>query len=106
MYTNYFAFTNLIKQTFLFSFSTNKLNLRLIRASQYFFQFSFDVRHKSNRLHIVSNVLFKFAAVQFDSLDDESNVLNDINDFIVDVEIQTIDKLTQQVVRKRNNVAQ
>ena len=42
-------------------FFVNKLNLRLMRASIYLFQFTFDIRHKLNVYYIVSNALFKLS---------------------------------------------
>ena len=36
-------------------------NIRLVRTSQYFFQFSLDVRHKSSKNNIVSNALSRLS---------------------------------------------
>ena len=76
MYIDYSATTFIIQQIKLFISFVNKLNLRLMRASIYLFQFIFDIRHKFDAHHIVSNVFFKL------SIDDSkwlsSSVLNDV----------------------------
>ena len=38
---------------------TNKLNLRLIRVFHYIQRFNLNIRHKSKKQHIVSNILFR-----------------------------------------------
>lgn len=59
VFINHSAITSIIKQTKLSSSNTNKLNLRLIRASIYLSQFDMNVRHKSDKLHVVSDALFR-----------------------------------------------
>ena len=49
MYTNYLITVSIVKQINLISFLINKLNLRLIKASQYLSQFKFDIRYKSDK---------------------------------------------------------
>src|SRR6266480_4174016 len=44
----------------LISFSTDKLNLCLVRASQYCFQFHIDIQHCFNQLNTVLNTLSHF----------------------------------------------
>src|SRR5436190_21475702 len=41
----------------LTSSSMNKLNLHLVRASQYCFQFHIDIQHHSDQLNIISDTL-------------------------------------------------
>lgn len=57
VYIDHFVSVSIVKQYFLTSTNTNKLNLRLVRASQYLFAFELDVRHKSDKQNIVSNAL-------------------------------------------------
>ena len=59
IYTNHDVSIEIIKQINLFIFSTDKLNLRLIRASEYIQRFSLTIRHKSEKFHIVSDALSK-----------------------------------------------
>lgn len=57
IYTDHSAMTSIVKQTELSSNSTDKLNLRLVRASTYLPQFRLDVRHKPGKQHIVPDAL-------------------------------------------------
>src|SRR5205814_3599772 len=56
-----------MKQMTLISFFTDKLNLYLVRTSQYCFQFHINVQHHSDQLNIISDTL--------------SHLLNKITDF-------------------------
>lgn len=49
--------TSIVKQIKLTSFSTDKLNLRLIRASQYLSQFNLNVRYCLDKIHLMSDAL-------------------------------------------------
>src|SRR5436190_1885869 len=46
-----------MRQMILISFFTDKLNLCLIRASQYCFQFYINIQHCSDQLNIILNML-------------------------------------------------
>ena len=59
IYTNHFAIVSIVKQINLSSLSIDKLNLRLIKASQYLSQFKLNIRHKPDKQHIVLDALFK-----------------------------------------------
>ena len=62
------------QQISLITSSTDKLNLRLIRVSKYIQKFSLQIRHKSEKLNIVSNALFRLFSVKseiFDNINDE-----------------------------------
>jgi hypothetical protein len=56
IFTDHSALTEIVKQTSLTSANTNKLNLRLIRAFQYLSTLSIEIRMKSERFHVISNV--------------------------------------------------
>ena len=59
IYTNHFVAVFISRQiTFTIS-SNDKLNLRLMRVSQYLFDFNLSVRHKIDKTNVMSNVLFK-----------------------------------------------
>ena len=62
IYTNHDAALNIAKQINLSTFSIDKLNLRLIRVSNYIQRFFLIIRHKSNKLHIVSDALFRLVS--------------------------------------------
>ena len=61
IYMNHEAFLTIVKQISLSTFSTDKLNLRLVRASNYIQRFELVIKHKSNKLHLVSNALFRLS---------------------------------------------
>ena len=41
----------------------DKLNLRLVRAFQYLFEFNLNMRHKLNKFNVVLNTLSKFERI-------------------------------------------
>ena len=49
IYIDHDATLNIAKQTSLFIIFTNKFNLRLIKAFDYFQRFNLNIRHKSNK---------------------------------------------------------
>ena len=58
IYTNYNVVLRITKQITLTTSSTNKLNLRLIRASNYIQRFrNIEFRYKLDLRYIVSNIL-------------------------------------------------
>jgi hypothetical protein len=57
IWTDHSTTVQITKQMTLSSSSTDKLNLRLVRASQYCSQFCLDVRHRPGRLNIVPDAL-------------------------------------------------
>lgn len=63
--TNHSAIIDLMKQqqsSIIAINSTIKINVRLIRVSQFLRQFRLNVRHKSSKEHIVSDALSRLAA--------------------------------------------
>jgi hypothetical protein len=83
--------TNIVKQITLFFLLINKLNLRLVRVSQYFLQFSLNVRYYIRRLHTISNALFKLFAFENKHNKNKLLILDKIDNFVISVE--TITKL-------------
>lgn len=57
IYTDYSAAVLISRQTTLITSSTDKLNLRLVRASQYLSSFNLAVRHKAGKSNIVPDTL-------------------------------------------------
>ena len=57
IWTDHSATVQIMKQMTLTSSSTDKLNLRLVQASQYCSQFCLDVRHRPGRLNVVPDAL-------------------------------------------------
>ena len=79
IYTNHSTIVSIFKQTTLITFNIDKLNFRLIRASQYLSNFNIVIRHKSNK----SNVIFDVLSKLFDKLSTQSNVIDKIEIFDV-----------------------
>ena len=60
IWINYFIIIQIMRQMTLISFFTDKLNLCLVRVSQYCFQFCINVWHHSDQLNIILNMLSCF----------------------------------------------
>ena len=65
IFTNHAVIAEIVNQIFLITINTNKLNLRLIRVSQFFFTFFIKIKIKFDKFYVVSNVLsrLKFIAI-------------------------------------------
>jgi hypothetical protein len=61
IYTDHGANVGIAKQTSLTTSSTEKLNLRLVRASEYLQRFTLDIRHKPGKANYVSDALSRLA---------------------------------------------
>ena len=61
VYIDHSAAIFISKQTTLNIINTNKLNLRLIRVSQYLSTFNLELRHKANKSNVVSDALFRLS---------------------------------------------
>jgi len=62
IHTDHGANVGIVKQTSLSTTSTEKQNLRLVRASEYLQRFNLDVRHKPGKQHIVPDALSRLAS--------------------------------------------
>ena len=79
IYTNHSAITSIAKQTSLFSSNTNKLNNRLIRASQYLAQFDINMRYKPGKHHLVPDALSQLPVLSR-IMDPRSNILDGLTE--------------------------
>ncbi len=95
IFTNHFAIAEIIKQTFLISFNTNKLNLRLIQTSQYLFVLSIDIKIKFDKFHIISNVLLRLFSIvnKKKFVDNDDEIFEDLQYDINVMIIQSISEL-------------
>ena len=77
VYIDHDATLSIAKQTTLFTSFIDKLNLRLVRISDYIQCFDFIIKHKLDKLHIVSNALSRFLLFSMfeQNLENELNVL-------------------------------
>ncbi len=57
VYTDHSATISIARQISLFFFNTDKLNLRLVRVSQYLFTFELNIRYKSGNKNLISDAL-------------------------------------------------
>ena len=75
-YTDHEASLKIAKQTLLTTFSTNKLNLRLVKVFDYIQRFDILIRHKFEIIHIVSDALSRLSSSTISITQDEKlNVL-------------------------------
>ena len=73
VYTDHSAAVFISKQTTLNIINTDKLNLRLIRVSQYLSVFNLELRHKTGKSNVVSNALSRLSqAFTIATLSDQS----------------------------------
>ena len=77
VYTDHSTAVSIFRQITLIIFSTDKLNLRLIRASQYLFSFNLSIRHKSDKFNIVSNALSRLQVSR--TIDEKIDVLKSLH---------------------------
>jgi hypothetical protein len=78
--TNHAAIIDICKQTLIIN--TNfvmRMNLRLIRVSQFLSQFSnLKIRHKSRKYHLISDALFRLQNLNKENLSDDHAKLNEL----------------------------
>ena len=78
IYTNHDATLSIINQTSFITSFIDKFNFRFVRISDYIQRFDLDIRHKFDKQHIVSNVLFRLISDNvnaFNHDDDELDAL-------------------------------
>ena len=66
IYTDHSAAVPISRQTSLTTASTDKLNLRLVRASQYLSSFNLELRHKAGKSNTVPDALSRLPTTQHD----------------------------------------
>ena len=77
IYINHDVALDITKQILFFTSFTNKFNFRLIKISNYIQRFNFDIRHKFDKQHIMSNTFFRLINDNINVFDynDELNAL-------------------------------
>jgi hypothetical protein len=93
IWTDHSIIVSIIKQTKMHTSNTNKLNLRLVKIDMYLSQFDLNVRHKSDRDHVISNALFRLSF--FDSSAEVfTNTLKDVEIYAkILIEMSSLSKL-------------
>lgn len=74
-----------------------RMNVRLIRASQFLRQFQLDVCHKSDNDHIISDVLSRLTSFNHNQSDDSNHFKLDA--FHVDVFVQMSKQFYDRLVK-------
>ena len=67
IYTNHAITLNIARQSTLTTSFIDKLNLRLVRASEFFNRFDLDIRHKFDKKHVVFDALSRLSNVNFEA---------------------------------------
>ena len=78
VYTDHSATISIVRQTSMNTVSTEKLNLRLIRASEYLQRFRLDVRYKTGKSNIVPDALSRLASREHNN--SEESVLDALHE--------------------------
>jgi hypothetical protein len=79
IFIDHSTIAEIIKQISLTFSNTNKLNLRLVKASQYLFALFIEIRVKLEKFHVISNALFRlFFIMNKNKLTKNENVLKDL----------------------------
>ena len=76
VYTDHSATTDIVKQSSLNSVSTLRLNLRLVRASQYLQRFELDVRHKPGKSNVIPDALSRLSSTNDSNVPPEHSELD------------------------------
>ena len=63
IFTDHSATIDLMNQIFLITSNIDKLNLRFVRTSQYFFTLFIVIKVKFEKFHIISDVLFRLTTI-------------------------------------------
>ena len=74
IYTDHSAAVGLVRQTSLNTTSVEKLNLRLVRASEYLQRFRIEIRHKPGKANIVPDALSRLASRDYGTNPNESEL--------------------------------
>ena len=61
IYIDDFIVVSISRQIILITFSIDKLNLRLVRASQYLFNFNIIIRYKFDKFNVIFDVLSRLS---------------------------------------------
>ena len=83
IYTDHSAAIGIVRQSSMNTTSTEKLNLRLIRASEYLQRFRIELRHKPGKSNIVPDALSRLASRSYRSEPESSSILDSVDSFPV-----------------------
>ena len=98
IYINHTVSIFIMRQTTLAMSFTNKLNLRLICVFQYLSRFNISLRHKTEKVNMIFNVLSKLKNVQLDENNKKNIFENLYNNSVLLNELKKIDSLFEQTI--------
>jgi hypothetical protein len=75
--------SDIVKQTFLNTTNFDKLNLRLIRVSQYFSSMNIEIRVRLEKFHVVFDALFKLLNIT--NMNEKKSRQSDFDDIFEDL---------------------
>lgn len=84
IYTDHSAAIGIVRQSSMNITSTEKLNLRLIRASEYLQRFRIKIRHKPGKVNVIPDTLSRLASRLYRAETDKF-ILDAVEDFSVSV---------------------
>lgn len=85
IYTDHSAAIGIVRQSSMNTTSTEKLNLRLIRASEYLQRFRIELRYKPGKTNIVPDALSRLASRSSYQSEPESSILDSVDSFPVSI---------------------
>ena len=97
IYTDHSAAIDIVRQSSMNTTSTEKLNLRLIRASEYLQRFRIELRHKPGKTNIVPDILSRLASRSYRS-EPEDSILDNVDSFPVSL-ITVSDEFRRRLIK-------
>ena len=83
IYTNHSTTISIFKQITFIIFNTNKFNLRLIKISQYLFDFNIFIRYKIDKINIMFNALSRLQTNVV--IINKLSILKSLYDYFIDL---------------------
>ena len=84
IYIDHFVAIFISRQINLITFSIDKLNIRLVRISQYLSKFNLIIKHKFNKFNIIFDALSRFQNNTNISINDKIDVLETLYDIFIE----------------------
>ncbi len=78
--------------------STNRLNMKLIRVSMYFFQFRLNIRHRSEKFNVVSDALSRLLVKKNNSVHEALDLNQDLKHYQFNVKNSKNDQIYAYVI--------
>ena len=99
IYINYFITIDITRQTILLTTLTNRLNLRLIRVSDYIQRFSLTLKYIFNKINIILDILFRLEIIN-ELPTNLKNLELDVLFIVIIIIIKMSNKFRQKLINK------